>query len=391
MALWSDLVQGRTPKQVLADFLAAIKGRGLPVDDWEEGGVFRTVLQWALAPAVSSLWTALSGIARGGFVRLAQALAEQDLATWNASPQSTWLYLLATQLYQVTPYPAQATQGLQRFRNALGTTYTATPSTVVTVQGVRFGVVATTPIPPGDTWVAVQAQAPGSGGNVPTGLAGTLNVSMPGVTVSTTAPAGAASWITRSGSGTETPRSVGDRCVAQFGTLPRLSALPRSGYVALALDRDVTGVASVAKVAVWSNYKPGVGYAPNAVTVYCGGEAAPISAGDAALVQAALRLWCGLHDTPYAEPCATATWAPGGRCYVAAQALIAPVRAAVELRRQALQRDLQIGGTGYAWQVRACFDVPGVVNFADANADLVPAKNALIAVDFSAITYEVAP
>lgn len=389
---WLDLMNGKTADQAEADILASINnsGAGFPVTDYEPGGVFDTLVQWAIAPAVSAIWSALSSIAQGGFIQMAAALAQADIASWNADPTQSWLYILAGQMYLVQPFPPAFTQGLILFNNTTGATQQATTNTVVTVAGVKFTVAAATPIPPGDTWVPVQAQQSGPVGNVASSLNGTLNVSLPGVLISTTPQAPSTTWITQYGALRESPQGVANRCVARWGRLSILQTSPADAYRSLALDASP----NVKKVSTWSNFNPNIaapGYQDRAVTVFLAGDAGPVDAGTAAVVQGSMAPYISICDVLYAVPCGAATYQPNGTCYVQQASQIPAIQAAVGLRQQALQIALQIGSTCYAWAIAACFDVPGVVNYANTNTDYVPAKNALITLDFSAITYAVAP
>ena len=115
-------------------------------------------------------------------------------------------------------------------------------------------------------------------------------------------------------------------------------------------------------------------------------------------MEGALKPYIGLHDKLLARPCGAAAWAPTGRVQVRSAADLAPVGAALLRQAQRLQQRLQIGQVGRAWDIRDAVGdqqaepaLSAVVNFVETLTDFVPAKSALISVDFSGLTVEVAP
>ncbi len=386
---WSSLIGGRSASDLLQDLLGRLKGLGLAPDDWEPGAAIRVVLETALSPALSTLWDAVAAVTQGGLLRLAQGLAEADPQGWADNAQGSWLVLLAQQLYGVQIKLAGFTQGLLKFVNTSGSAYTVSTAVVASLGGFRYQVTTSTPLPAGATrYIPVQAVSPGAAYNISSGLPLTLNVSMPGVVVTTDYAAPAVTWITLAGWDQETPKQLADRCAARWARLSVLQAAPADAYISLAED----AAGAVKKVAVWSNFSPNLpppGFEANSVTLYLGTDSGPCDAPTVAAVDAAVRPYIGLHDKLYTRPCGAATYNAAGTVYVSDAALIPTVQAAIETARAAYQAELQIGQTVHAWRIRKMVGVPGVTNFIDTLVDLVPAKNALITINTAGLTYAV--
>lgn len=392
MASWADLFNGKSRATIFAQILAGLKGIGFRIDDWEPGAVVRTILDVGFSAAFSINWDAIASVTKGGFLRLAQGLAEDDIVSWNTSPQDHWLYLLATQLFFTTPKLSEFTVGTVRFRNTSTNAQTLTPSHVVkTTGGLRYApLAASTALPAGGSvWISCKADEPGGAYNVGEGAINTLTVSLPGVDVRNEpdpAVPTQTSWITTYGSDTETPKELADRCAERWGRLSKLQALPADAYKSLAKESH----SQVRKVAVWPNFSDARGVMwPNAVTLYLGGESGPVAAAVATLVLFAMAPYVGIHDTLECVPCGTATMTITGTIFVRDGGLIATTKAAVEAALVADQATLDIGQTVHAWRIRKVVAVSGVENFTETLADFVPAKNALVAYNYAGIVYAV--
>lgn len=390
---WATLKSGKTRATVFSELLASLQAIGFPVTDWAAGSVVRTILDNGLSAAAELLWSAVSSVAQGGFVRLAQGLAEADLASWTADPSQHWLYLLATELFDTTPKSSAFTEGTIRFTNGGAGAQSITAAQIVAnTAGLRW-----TPISKADgaalpvnvaagasVDILVRAESAGQNYNVGEGSITTLVGSLPGVTVSNLPYAGAASWIVTYGANTETPKQVADRCIERWGRLTKLQALPADGYKSLAKEAHP----QVKKVAVWSNYSHALaGFKANAVTVYLGTDNGPVAAAVATAVQTAMTPYIGICDVLEVQPCGTATWTVRGTVYVSDAALIPTVRGLVEAALDAYEAELDIGQTGLAWEVRARVNVEGVVNFVETLTDFVPAKNALVDINYASLAY----
>jgi len=393
MATWAELLTGKTQAQIFASILARLKALTIPfpVDDWDEGAVVRTTLDTGYSGALAAVWEAIPDIVKGGFLRLAQGLAEADLESWTADPTGHWLYLLGTQLFFLPLKAAAFTEGTIRFVNSSGTPRTIDSSHVVTnTAGLRYFPTETKALAAGATvYVKVKAEQAGGAYNVAQSTVTILSTSLPGVTVSNDIDPsipGQMSWILTYGSDTEAPKAYADRCQVRWGRLTKLQALPRDGYRSLALDAHT----DVKRVAVWSNYNHNTGtFEANTVTMYLGSDTGPVAAAVATTVRTAMLPYIGLHDKLMVQPCGTATWTLTGTVYVSDAGLIPQVKAAVEAAILAYQRALDIGETGIAWEIRARVKVPGVRKFADTMIDYVPPKNALISIQPAALAYQV--
>lgn len=401
---WAVLKAGKTRAAVFTEILASLQALGFPVTDWAAGGVVRTILDNAFSGALSLLWGGVSSVAQGGFVRLAQALAEADIASWNADPSQHWLYLLATELFDTTPKASAFAEGTVRFTNSGAGAQSITAAQVVaTVGGLRF-----TPISKADgtalpvnvaagasEFVLVRAESAGGNYNVGQGAISILTASLPGVTVTNTPYLLASSWIVTYGADTETPKQLADRCIERWGRLTLLpDARPADGYKNLAKESHP----QVKKVAVWSDYSHAyalaglplagpLGLKNSTITIYLGTDTGPVDPLVAAAVQIVMDAYKGVCNTIEVQPCGTQTWTLAGTVYVQDASLIPTVQAAVEAAMVAYEAELDIGATGRAWEIRARVNVEGVTNFVETLVDFTPAKNALIDINYAPLVY----
>lgn len=385
---WSTLVSGKTSTAIFDELMSSLKGIGFPTDDWAEGSVVRTVLKVALSPALSGLWGAVSSVSQGGFLRLAQALAEADMAEWEANSDGSWLALLARQKYLVEPHPAAFAEGLIQFVNNGAVNYTITGGqfTASTDSGLKYRNTNTLPLTlaPGATiWVPFRSESPGPDYNVAAGTIKTLNVSLPGVTVSNQPKPPSLTWITVYGARKESPKELADRCAARWGRLNKLQTHPRDGYVSFA--RDVSP--QVKRVAVWSNYYQGIAR-PGCATIYLAGDSGAVAAGVVAAVQAGIAPYRGINEEVIVESVVPYVITLRGKVWIDSGYSSATVQAAVEQAFISLQRDLPIGGTVYAWRIEATFKLAGVLNVALTSlVDVALARNQVPVFDVSALEY----
>lgn len=387
---WATLIAGKTQSTILTESIAALQTAGLSTTDWNPGGVVRTILDKAWAGGLSKVWEAIPDIVKGGFLRKAQELAEADLADWNADPTGHWLYLLGTEFFGVAIKPSEFTQGTVRYTNSSATPQTITPAHVVAnSSGLRYTPTETKALPAGGTiYVKVKAESPGNAYNVAQATVTTLTVALPGVSVSNVpdpADLTQTSWITTYGSDTESPKQYADRCAARWGRVTKLQALVTDGYKSLALDAH----ADVKKVAVWQSYSHALaGFKANSVTLYLGSNTGPVAAAVANSVKISISPYIGVHDVLEVQPCGTQTYTITGTVFVQDASLIASVRAAVEAALVAYNGSLDIGQKIYAWKIRDLVGVSGVVNFVETLADFTPNKNALVTINYAALTYQ---
>jgi len=399
LASFREIAAGKDEVTLYQALLDKLKGKGLPTLFWGGGDPTPVMLEHGFSPLLSTVYSYAADMAKGGALRLARALAELDIATWNEDPLATFLGWLALEDFSVKVKPPAFAVGTERLTNPTaapivvpraaafatntGLIYRMTDPTAITVPaGAGVGLPA--------VYVTIQAEKSGPAYNVDPGTIIKLVTSIAGLQVSNQAAPPATSWLITYGGNRETPAAVEARCRANWGRLARLQTAPADAYIALALDSDITGTTAVKKVAVWPNYSHALGgYKANTVTLYLAGDAGPVTAAEAALVRAAMLPYIGLHDQLEVQPCGTATISPVLVCYVDAEVDKVPAAAALFARLILLQQQLQIGGTLFASSVRRTADVPQIAVTEDALVDQTPAKNALITIGTGGITFQV--
>lgn len=363
-------------------------GVDIPATYWQGGDPIPSILRHGLTPMLAQMYSYARDIARGGTLRGAQALAEAQIALWEADPLNTFLGWLAQEIFDLTPAPPVFAQGWLRVTNAGGpTTLPATFSVRDPSTGLQFTLVGgAQTVPRGDSYVQIRANAAGPDYNLAAGTITRLVSSLAGITVTNQPQPPAGSWLITYGARRESPARTVERCRGRWALQPPLQTAPADAYRALALNPDVTGTSAPKKVAVWGHYRDGVGHAPNYVTLYLAGDAAPVDNATADQVRDALRPFLGVHDLLVVKPSGSVTYPPVLATYVAAAADIPVVLAALEQQRRLLQARLDIGQPVYASDIRRCvLSIPQVKVQRDTLTDFVPAKNALIALDFSEI------
>jgi hypothetical protein len=397
MASYAEITRGLDETAVYALLTAKLQaaatalGIQIPASYWGGGDPIPTILRHGLSPLVSTIFGFASDIALGGFLRGAQVLAEADLATWNADPLDTFLGWLAQEVFAVTPVPPSRAIGTLRITNAGGPVTLPATFTVADATGLLFTLVGgSQTVPTGVSYVTIQAAQFGADSNVDAGRITRVITTIAGITVSNQPQPPSTSWLIAYGGSRESPASVAARCRANWARLAVLQTAPADAYRAAALDQRLTGTTAVRKVAVWQHFKDGVGQSPNSVTLYLAGDAGPVNLATAQQVQDRLRPYVGLHDELYALPCATAAYKPAATLYVDSGADVAAVVSQLELKRQALQTALPIGGTSYASDIRrAVLEISQVRVEEDQLGDFTPNKNALITLDFGDIVVRV--
>lgn len=387
MATLTEITTGQDETTVWQRLLTRLQGWGLPALSWATGDPISVILRHGLSPFLATLYGYASSIAMGNLLSLSRQMAEMYIDGWNADPTQTFLYALAVEFFAVTPYPPAFATYAVGFSNS-----TASPITVPlgysarTDAGLIFffvgdasGLPITVPAMTSTAAIGImQASVVGPDYN---GVVITTSVSsLTGITISNSA-----NQIVFGGV-REAPSRVELRCRSNWALLALLRTSPTDAYVALALNKDITGDQGVVKVAVFQHYDPDIpGHSPNCVGIYLAGAAAPVSSGQATAVQTAMLPYIGLHDTLKARPCGTASYAPTGTIYCRSVGDIAAVTAARDAAARQLQKDLNIGDSVLAFEIRRrVADIqPPIRNFTETLADYIPAKSALVAVDFS--------
>lgn len=394
-ATFAEIVAGRDEATVFTRLITLLQalpsGRSLPALYWGGGDPLPTLLEHGFAPLMSEGYRFAAAIAKGGALRLALAMANANLAAWNTDPMDTFLGWLASDWFAVDPDPPAFTLGWLRITNAGGAVTLPATFAVKTAAGLVFKLVSgAVTVPGGVSYAQIVADKAGSAYNVQAGTITQLVTSVAGITVSNQPQPPAGSWLITYGGDRETPDSVYTRCRANWARLALLQTSPADAYIALAKDRRITGLTSITKVAVWPHFRHGVGQAANYITLYLGGDAAPISNIDANTAQNRLRPYIGLHDKLVCQPCALANYSPSLTCWLDDTADIGPASVALYAQLALLQVRLAIGGTVYASDLRrAAALVPAIQVVEDALTDYTPAKNALVSLMTSQIYFQV--
>jgi uncharacterized phage protein gp47/JayE len=197
-----ELLQSRTPDEVLETILQSLASKDFPITSWVEGDPARTMLE-VDAAALADVSSSIPAIVKGGFL---------------STSSGDWLTLLASEIYDEERLPALTTRGkLDLAAVAAAGPYTIIPGQLIVSNGadLRYrnttgGVLAQG----GTLQVTIEAESPGQVYNVGAGAITTLHTSLAGVSV--TNPSG---WITRAGVDAELDPSLQERCRDKWATL----------------------------------------------------------------------------------------------------------------------------------------------------------------------------
>lgn len=407
MPTWAELLAGKTGDQVFDEIVTGLKGLTppFPVDDWAPGAAVRTMLKKGVGPVISRVYGAITDITKGNHLRLAQALAEfMGEAEWQKNSDKSWLVALAFHRYGIVPHPQVFTEGLYRFTAVPGAgPYPIAPSQfwLSTDNGLRFNNNNALPLtlPMGGTIdVPFIAESPGEQynlavGQVNTGAGrGSLNVSLPGVSVENVAqPNG--TWITVYGTLKETPKELADRCATRQGAIGQDGG---QGSITAPADmlifRAKTAAPQVKKVSVFSNYFQGKAQ-PGATTVFLAGDSGPVNAAVVKAVYDALNPYRGINGQLYVASCVGVTLKPEGVIWVASDNVAKTALDAAAANLVAYQRRADIGGTILAAQVFEEIMTPaGVVDFKPSRLfDVRLARNQVAIFDVSGLVTDTIP
>jgi hypothetical protein len=204
MTTLSDLFTATTSAEELASILATLSGKDFPINDWEDGGVARTICE-ILAQAKSDWSTRDVKLTKTGFLRLCTG----DAKTF-----------VAKQLYDLDRYAATRAVGPYTLTCASG----AGPYTILAGQiwvtdddGHRFVNTAGGTLTSGGTLsFDIRAEYAGTSHNVLPNTITTMVTTLPGVTG--TNP-GTGSWPTTPGTNEESDALLEQRCLTQWATL----------------------------------------------------------------------------------------------------------------------------------------------------------------------------
>lgn len=348
MSLLDTLLTGRTAAEIFDGIVASLPPSF--TTDWSDGSVPKTMLEgWSTVLARG--YTSIVGpIARGGFIKLAL---------------DPWIPLLAENIYDVTPFPAVATEGKVKFTVAAGAGPYPVSSAIVSTEdlpALRYFTTNTLPISitsAAPTWLPVKAEFAGSAYNVLQGRITKLTTSLPGVTVENVPEPPDTSWITTYGADAELPQEIVARCGKRFGRLSRLQNYPTDGYVSLIRDL----VQQVKKVSVYPNFYQGLAR-PGCATIFLAGDTGPVSAATVAAVAAAINPYRNPLGTLFFDSCAVANQPVQGLVECDPGFRFPAVAAGVATQLLAYQRAAQIGDKIYAAKViDQIMNVQGVRNY----------------------------
>ena len=315
----SELITEKTESTILTELLAAAAALGLPTTSWQSGSVPRVLLQCD-ARALADLRASVRSIALGAYLDDAEG---------------GWLDILALGKYGVSRVLATFAEGYVRLTDTggAGPWSIAAAALVVSDGTLRFRSTNTTTLtlPAGGTLdVPVRAEGTGADYNVST-LATMVSPALAGVTVTSPAYGGGATWRTADGADDEGDESVRVRCRARWGTLGR--GANDDAYIYLATTCPDAPAITRAKV-VW-------GIGDGTVQVYIATSSGPASPSEVAAVKAYLDTNAPGTDTPEVDAAAAVA--------IAINAMIATTdtssanETVIDDALQALQASLDIG------------------------------------------------
>lgn len=347
MAL-ADLTRARTRQEVVARMLTAL-GRpdlsGLPVTDWNSGGVTRTLCEIS-GEAIADAERTVAAIAQGGYLQTAQG---------------DWLDELALSAYGLTRQDSTYARGEVLLICAPGSGPYTIPAGqwLEAASGVRFMTDSGGTLTPGGTLgVRVRAEQPGDAYNVPTGTISRMLTPLPGVSVTNTA-----GWLTEAGANRESDEALRTRARLQWPALG--GGMTRAAYEYAAL----TAHPAVQQALILDEHPRGQGTV-DVVLWGAGGIGADVVAAVDAVVQT--RRPVGANVLVYAAT----ERIVNVEISLYAPALPVNLRPAVETAIQVglaeLQRATGIGGRLYASQlVEVAMQPAGVLDARVSTSDVI--------------------
>lgn len=261
MALsYAELIATPSKNEELRKLLELMTLAGFPATSWQAGSVGRTMLEIE-AEALTEVSATIRQIALGGMLEE----AEDD-----------WLTLLASSVFQVERFPAVRTRGLVVLTcSPLAGPYTVSVGsiTAATASGNLFRNVVGGVLPSGGTLaLTVEAESPGASYNVGSGqITRIIGGAMAGVSINNPVVSGSSTWITQTGTDTETDEELRLRCKSKWATLGTGTTGDAYRFGALTASPEVK------RVKVLSRSNLGVP-ADGHVTLYLAGPVGGVSA-----------------------------------------------------------------------------------------------------------------
>ena len=225
MDIISSLFAQKDQATILAELKAYLDQYATPVDDWEPGGVVRTIMEID-ALALSDYAAYAGNIARSGFVDTAQG---------------AWLDALAGSFYNISRKSARAARYSLTLADTAGAgPYNLQPGDLIasSVSGLELTLDVPVNVPVnGSVAATFTAQQPGAAYNLPAGSYTVLKTPLPGLTVAQ--PQGA--QVT-AGADAETDAALRTRLKASWGALGAGGTRDRYIFLALGADPAITKV-----------------------------------------------------------------------------------------------------------------------------------------------------
>jgi hypothetical protein len=232
----SVLVSTTTQPQALSTILGIAGFLGLSTTAWQPLGMVRTILA-TVAQVVANFTSLVSNQAQGGYASLAAIMPGGGSQFVDSQGYlTTWMTLIASQVFNVTRNPATFAQGLLPILNNTGTLQSGGAGTLH-AKDLATGATFTNPSaytiasgPGVTTNVPMVADVAGSNSTVPVMTVLSLTTPISGCAVQPLA----ADWT---GAAAETNAALLVRCVAKLGSLSPNGAAGAYRYIALSIPQ----------------------------------------------------------------------------------------------------------------------------------------------------------
>jgi hypothetical protein len=286
----SSLIATITPANALSNILQIANGLGLSTTSWGPFGVVMTMLE-TMAQVVSQQSVDVSLIAQGGYVTTAAAMTDS-----NGNPITTWLDLVASEMFNVTRQQAVAASGLVAISNtsttprgpfAVGTVHIQHPTTGATYSNSVAGeqmygsAIAGTPFY-STMHFAADAAYTGSAGNMVAGVRPVLTTPYPGCSCVALGTYGSSSALV--GTDAATNDAVLAACQAKLGAIAPNGA--PGALVSVATTPAIVAAYGTVS-AIITRARKSLNTSNGAVYLYIANANGPALSSDAAIVQLA--------------------------------------------------------------------------------------------------------
>jgi len=337
----ATLLAPRDTATVKTALLGRLSDKKFPINDWEDGGVARTLIE-ADAEELSALEASAVPIAQSGFL--------------GTATDDAWLEKTAHDLFEVDRYPATFTVGPMVLTCAAG----AGPYTINAGQlwfadpitGLRYTNAASGVLTSSATLsLASRAESPGAAYNLLPNHITTMVTPLPGVTCNN--PEGSSNtWATTQGTDQESKELLIQRCQDKWATLGY--GQNDAWYRYYARESSVT----VTRVAIVTN----PGGVSNKVKVAIAGPSGPLDSGTVEATAKYLAERKGNTTILEVAAADTTDVTFTGDAYVQAE-LADAWPGLMELALEALLRTINVHGTLYlAAIIEKLMEIPGTVN-----------------------------